>query len=64
MQNKPMGVSDTINWYSKVISVDMATALMIFIGSFFTMIPVLNIFAIPFTSAITFSGKGDSLKDF
>lgn len=52
--SKPMSITGAINWFSKAINVDGFTALIIFLGSLFSMIPVINILAIPFTSALTY----------
>ncbi|AAK42802.1 zinc ribbon domain-containing protein [Saccharolobus solfataricus] len=52
--NRPMSLSETINWYSRAFGVDAGGAVVILIGSLLSLIPIVNIFAIPYTSILTY----------
>ncbi|QGA53211.1 zinc-ribbon domain-containing protein [Sulfolobus sp. E5-1-F] len=52
--NKPTSLSETLNWYSRAFSADAGGAIVMLIGSLFSLIPVLNIFVIPYTSILTY----------
>ncbi|WP_338604414.1 zinc ribbon domain-containing protein [Sulfolobus tengchongensis] len=52
--NRTMTITEAINWYSRAFNQDAISSLIILIGSIISLIPVLNLFAIPYTSILTY----------
>jgi len=52
--NKPMSVTSAIDWYGKSLSKDAGSTLVLLLGALFSLIPIINIFAIPYTSILTY----------
>ncbi len=51
---KPMSLTSSIDWYIKAFNKDAGSAIVIFIGSLLSLIPVINVFAIPYTSILSY----------
>ncbi|MEM4768664.1 MAG: zinc ribbon domain-containing protein, partial [Saccharolobus sp.] len=52
--NKQSSITAAIDWYGKALNRDAGGALVILIGSLFSLIPIINIFAIPYTSILAY----------
>ncbi len=51
---KSKGFSESINWFIELFNKDGSSAIVILLGSLFSIVPVLNIFAIPYTAELTY----------
>ena len=54
IQGKSKGLSESINWFIELFNKDGSSAVVILLGSLFSLIPVLNVFAIPYTAELTY----------
>ncbi|MEM3351149.1 MAG: zinc ribbon domain-containing protein [Saccharolobus sp.] len=52
--DKQSSITAAIDWYGKALNRDAGGALVILIGSLFSLIPIINIFAIPYTSILAY----------
>ncbi|PVU77556.1 zinc ribbon domain-containing protein [Sulfolobus islandicus] len=52
--NRPMSLTEAINWYSRAFNVDGAASAVILVGSLLSLIPIVNIFTIPYTAILTY----------
>lgn len=51
---KSKGFSESFSWYMELFNKDGASALVMLLGALFSLIPVLNIFTIPYTAELTY----------
>jgi len=51
---KSKGFSESFNWFMELFNKDGSSALVILLGSLISLIPVINIFAIPYTAELTY----------
>ncbi len=51
---KSKGFSESFSWFMELFNKDGTSALVMLLGALFSLIPVLNIFAIPYTAELTY----------